>query len=698
MGYAELEKLVSAALARGRVRGLYEAMVRGLTGRERAIAEFEDYGSFRRKVREVKERSVEELEGLVEEFVRNAEARGARVHYAADAEDACNIILRIIEQSGGKKMVKSKSLTSEEIELNDRLEREGIEVLETDLGERIIQLAREKPSHLVFPAIHKTVGDVAELFSAEAGRKLEPEIGALLTYIRSRLRREFLDADVGLNGANVAIAELGAVVLETNEGNGRLVASLPRVQIVLVGIEKVVRTVEEALMLARSHAVAATGQRLTVYVSIMGGRMPLRDAEGRELHIVLLDNGRRRMREDPFFREALYCIRCGACMNVCAPYSVVGGHVFGHIYPGPIGIPWTANVHGLEKASFAHLCISCGLCKEVCPVEINIPMMIARVKEMEAEVHGFPRVNRVMMAYERFGGLASRLAPISNRAIRSRAVRWLMEKLLGLDRDVELPAFDRRTLRARLRSVRRRPENPVMKVALFPDFFYEYVRPDIAEGLIVLLQEAGVEVEVPPVKTSGYPLVAYGDLKGARRYAERNVRVLREYASKGYLIVSLEPTATYALKFVYPYLLRDRDSMVVSEMTVEALALLRDLLRSGRISLKPVSGRYGVHVPCHQRALSGAEHVTRLLSSAGAEVEVIGDGMCCGMAGTFGMKAGPIGRGLSLAMGERLFSMFKSRELDAIVTESSVCAIHLKEGTGMRVMHPLELLRFEVNR
>jgi len=204
MGYAELERAVSAALARGRVRGLYEAMVRGLTGRESAIAEFEDYGSFRRKVREVKERSVEELEELVREFVRNAEARGARVHYAADAEDACNIILRIIEQSGGKKMVKSKSLTSEEIELNDRLEREGIEVLETDLGERIIQQAREKPSHLVFPAMHKTVGDVAELFSAEAGKKLEPEIGALLTYIRSRLRREFLDADVGLNGANVA--------------------------------------------------------------------------------------------------------------------------------------------------------------------------------------------------------------------------------------------------------------------------------------------------------------------------------------------------------------------------------------------------------------------------------------------------------------------------------------------------------------
>ena len=162
--------------------------------------------------------------------------------------------------------------------------------------------------------------------------------------------------------------------------------------------------------------------------------------------------------------------------------------------------------------------------------------------------------------------------------------------------------------------------------------------------------------------------------------------------------MSLEPTATYALKFVYPYLLRDEDSKEVSERTVEAMALLRELLVSGRISVKPLTGRYGVHVPCHQWALSGATHLTWLLNAAGAESEVIGDGMCCGMAGTFGMKAGPIGRQLSVAMGERLFSMFRSREIDAIVTESSVCAIHLKAGTGMRVMHPLELLRFTVSR
>ncbi|MCS6787854.1 MAG: LUD domain-containing protein, partial [Aigarchaeota archaeon] len=354
-GLRALEQTVEESLSRGPVRGLYLAMMRGLLGRKRAASEIDDYERFRDEARRIKERSLEEMEELLTEFVRNAEARGAKVHFARDAVEANEIILRVASGARARLIVKSKSLTSEEIELNQYLESRGIEVVETDLGERIIQLAGERPSHLVFPAIHKSVSEVAELFSKEGGEKLDHDVRPILSYVRRRLRSQFLDADVGINGANVAIAELGAVVLETNEGNGRLTASLPRVQVVLMGIEKVVKTVEEALILARSHAVAATGQRLTTYVSIMGGRLPVSGEGGRELHIVLLDNGRRRMLDDPVFREALYCIRCGACMNVCSPYSVVGGHVFGHIYPGPIGIPWTANVHGLDRAEFAEL-------------------------------------------------------------------------------------------------------------------------------------------------------------------------------------------------------------------------------------------------------------------------------------------------------------------------------------------------------
>ncbi len=700
-GLKDLEEAVRSRLSEGPVKGLYSAMVRGLTGRAKAIQEIKDFEKFRSEVRSIKEESLRKLPQLLEMFVRNAERHGARIHYARDAAEANEIIFRIIKASGATGLVKSKSLTSEEIMLNERLEERGIEVVETDLGERIVQLARERPSHLVFPAIHKSREEVADLFSRESGVALSGDIKELLSYIRRRLRRYFVEARVGLNGANIGIAEIGAVVLETNEGNGRLVASIPEVQIVLLGVEKIVETVEEALLLARAHGVSATGQRVTTYVSMMAGRLPLSGSGGaRELHIVLLDNGRSRMLEDPYFREALYCIRCGACMNICAPYSVVGGHLFGHIYPGPIGIPWTANVHGVEKALFSHLCISCGLCREVCPALIEIPLMISRVKELLSESMGHPRVNKAMMMYERFAKYASSLAPLSNWFLHSRVIRYLLEKVVGLDRGVAIPEFRRDSLNHRFRKMRRPVSQPRGRVVIFTDIFANYSRPEIGEALIEALYSAGFEVEIPEQLSSGYPLVSYGDLEGARRYARRNVELLWPYVSRGYEVVSIEPTATYTLRHVYPYLLRgDGRAEELASHTREALGVLRELVDKGDLEVRCGRRvRYGIHVSCHQRGLSGADHITALARAAGLEFEVIEDGMCCGMGGTFGMKGGPVGRGLALAMGGRLFNLFTSSRVDAILTESSVCAIHLREGTGLEVLHPLEVLEFTAEK
>ncbi|MEM0482847.1 MAG: LUD domain-containing protein [Nitrososphaerota archaeon] len=695
--YSALEERVRRRLRQGPVRGLYAAMLRGLGGRAKAIAEMEDYEAFRSEARRIKGRSIERLSELVDVFTRNAEKRGARVYFARDGEEAVKIIAGIARSAQASLVAKSKSLTSEEILLNEGLQAEGLNVVETDLGERIIQLAREKPSHLVFPAIHKTIEDVSQLFSEEAHREVGSDIQEIMGYIRQRLREVFLTADIGLNGANVAVAETGAVVLETNEGNGRLTSSLPRVQIVLVGIEKIVETVEEALILARAHAVAATGQRLTTYVSIMAGRSPMAGDSSREMHIVLLDNGRSRMLGDEIFREALHCIRCGACMNVCAPYSVTGGHIFGHIYPGPIGIPWTANIHGIDKASFAHLCISCGLCKDVCPISINIPLMISRVKDLLASKYGHPKADRSMMRYEALGKLASPLAPLSNWVLKARVPRYLLEKLVGLDRTVPLPEFRRETFVKRFDRIKMEVPTPRARVALFLDFFPNYCRPEIAERLVKALQLAGVSVALPPQLTSGYPLIAYGDWDGAKKYAAKNVELLSSYVEQGYSIVSIEPTATYTLKNIYPYLLKgDERAEALAKNTVEALQVLRGLVSEGLLAVKASSEkRYGIHVPCHQRPLSGVENVLAFMRAAGLEAVVIEDGMCCGMAGTFGMKHGPIGRGLSKAMGARLFELFTSSGVDAVVTESSVCAIHLAEGTRMKVFHPLDILYFE---
>ncbi|GBC71744.1 Lactate utilization protein B [Candidatus Calditenuaceae archaeon HR02] len=695
--YSALEEVVRRRLRQGPVRGLYSAMRRGLEGRAKAIAEMGDYEAFRSEARRIKERSVARFSELVDTFTRNAEKRGAKVYFARDGEEAVKIIVRIARDAQARLVAKSKSLTSEEILLNDGLQAQGLNVIETDLGERIIQLAREKPSHLVFPAIHKTLEDVNLLFSEEARREISSDIREIMNYIRQRLREIFLTADIGFNGANVAIAEIGAVVLETNEGNGRMTSSLPRVQVVLVGIEKIVETVEEALILAGAHAVAATGQRLTTYVSIMAGRSPMAGDSSREMHIVLLDNGRSRMLSEDIFREALYCIRCGACMNVCAPYSVTGGHIFGHIYPGPIGIPWTANIHGLDEASFAHLCISCGLCKEVCPISINIPLMISRVKNLLASRYGYPKADKSMMRYETLGKLASQLAPVSNWFLKTRASRYLLEKLVGLDRTVPLPEFRRDTFVKRFNRVRVEVPTPRARVALFLDFFPNYCRPEIAESLVTALQLAGVKVELPPQLTSGYPLIAYGDWEGAKKYAARNVELLSSYVEQGYSIVSIEPTATYTLKNIYPYLLKDDGrAEALAKNTLEALQVLWGLVSEGLLTVRArFKKRYGIHVPCHQRPLSGVENVLALMREAGLEAVVIEDGMCCGMGGTFGLKRGPIGRELSKAMGARLFEFFNSGGVETIVTESSVCAIHLAEGANVEVFHPLDILCFE---
>ena len=301
------------------------------------------------------------------------------------------------------------------------------------------------------PAAHKSVEEIAQLVSRAVGKELPPEDQAILEAVRAYLRKLFLTADIGVTGANIGVAETGSIVIETNEGNGRLVTSLPKVHIVIIGMEKIVPKWEDATYLVKGHSASATGQNMTVYVSVITQHGPLAGStEGREYHVVILDNGRSKMRDDPWFSDALNCIRCGACMNICPTYGIAGGHTFGYIYPGPIGIPWTAEVHGLDKATFAHLCVSCGLCKEICPVDINIPMMIAKVKEEDIKKNGQLVVNDFFMASETLAKIASATAPVSNWILRRAATRTVMESLVGVDKRRTLPPFSRKRLRPRI--------------------------------------------------------------------------------------------------------------------------------------------------------------------------------------------------------------------------------------------------------
>ncbi len=703
--YPRLYEKISEALSdRKKSDLLLSCVKRGRDTRAAALAALPGGAAFRDDVRAAKERCIEEHPRLKQQFIDNARKRGVSVFEAKTGAEVVAYCLDLVRKHGARTLGKSKSLTTEEIELNYPLKNAGVDVVETDLGELIIQLVDEKPFHLVFPAVHKMAPDVAKIFAEVTGQEVADDIPSIMKVVRKYMRPVFLACDIGMTGANIGIAETGGICIETNEGNGRLVSSIGKCHICVIGMEKIVETVEDALLMIMAHPVSASGQLPTTYVTWMHGRSPLGEgdgADGRESHIIILDNGRTEMRDDPEMREALYCIRCGACMNICPTYGAVGGHTFGHIYPGPMGICWTAGVHGLEIAGdFAQLCVSCGLCKEICPAKINMPHMIAEIKHRDARTHGHTTVNRVMMAADRAAKVGSLTAPIANAALGSRPVRKLMEKSIGLSAERKLPPFSSTTFMQHFkRRTSRLQGEPVGRVVFFVDVYANYNNPELGLAAVDTLEDYGCEVIVPDQGVSGYPYLAYGNTDAARKIARHNVDKLVPLIKQGYDLVAIEPTAAYALAVSYPTLLRgNRDAELLAANTHELFEYLLGL--ENPAAQKPPADllagrRFGFHCPCHQRPLGAGRGAMAWVKSMGGEIELIETGTCCGMGGTFGLKAGLLGHQLATAVGEPLFKLFRESGVEAIVTESSVCTIQLAEGTQMKVYHPLELLHLQ---
>ncbi|HEV8436734.1 MAG TPA: LutB/LldF family L-lactate oxidation iron-sulfur protein [Methylomirabilota bacterium] len=350
--------------------------------RRDSFAGFPEGEALRDRARSIKEATLQKLDVYLGQLSDSVERLGGHVHWAATGEEARDIILGLCRDKGVKIAVKSKSMATEEIELNEALERAGVTPVETDLGEYIIQLAHEKPSHIIAPAIHKTKGQVAELISAVAGEQLAADPEVLTAAARIQLRQKFLEADMGISGANFAVAETGTLVLVTNEGNGRMVTSLPRIHVAVMGVEKVIPSMSDLMVFLAILARSATGQKLSSYTTLVRGPRQPGELDGpEELHLILMDNGRSRQIAGTL-REALYCLRCGACLNVCPVYRQIGGHAYGHTYPGPIGILLTAMLHGNESVKeLAHASSLCGACKDVCPVRIDIPRMLIELRE-----------------------------------------------------------------------------------------------------------------------------------------------------------------------------------------------------------------------------------------------------------------------------------------------------------------------------
>jgi len=367
------------------------AVVKGIRhfndARDRVAAEFPIMEELRDRARVIRLHSLRHLDRLLGQFADQVTALGGTVHFAADADEANRIVAEILQQSDSRLVVKSKSMVSEEIELNEHLESRGVEVVETDLGEYIIQLAEETPSHLVAPALHKSKEDVAELFTEKLGIPYDDDIHHMAATARTVLRDKFMEADLGISGANFVVAETGTLVIFTNEGNGRLCTSAPRIHIGITGMEKVIPSMQDLSVFIRLLPRSATGQRITSYLSMITGPRRSDDEDGpEEFHLILVDNGRSKMLADPALREALYCIRCGACLNICPVYQRVGGHAYGWVYPGPIGAVVSPMLIGLPQAKELPQASSlCGACREACPIKIDIPRMLLVLRKKTAE-------------------------------------------------------------------------------------------------------------------------------------------------------------------------------------------------------------------------------------------------------------------------------------------------------------------------
>ena len=429
---SEFRQKAAATLVDEKIQGnLLNLYTRFNRGRQRAADATPNWEELREQARAIRAHTIENLDYYLELTADNVSRSGGKVFFARDAEAASSYVLDLALARGVRKVIKGKSMVSEEMALADRLANAGIEAVETDLGEYIVQLAGEPPYHILAPAVHKSKEDIAELLHEKLGSPRHKEIRDLADEARRQLRSKFIEADMGITGANFLVAETGTLLLVTNEGNGRMCTSMPKVHVAVVGMERVVPSMEDLGVLLRLLIRSATGQPITSYVTTITGPRKDSDEDGpEELHVVIVDNGRSRMLADPDLREALNCIRCGACLNACPVYRKVGGHAYGWVYSGPIGAVVSPVLTGLPEAKdLPYASTLCGACREVCPVKINIPRMLLHLRKEVTEgartsdrnVSTFERLAmrgwRLTVANTFFMGLANRLARVAQRPL-----------------------------------------------------------------------------------------------------------------------------------------------------------------------------------------------------------------------------------------------------------------------------------------
>jgi len=691
-------------------------------GRYESTANLDDYDELKNEARAIKEDAIERLPELIDQVTEAVEANGGSVYVADDAADANRYMEEVVD---GRDVVKSKSMTSEEIEVNESLEARGGDVWETDLAEFVLQVADEAPSHIVAPAIHKSREEIATLFNEVFDPEEPLETAEELTrFAREYLGEKILDAEVGMTGANFVTADTGTLALVTSEGNARKCVQATDTHVAVAGVEKLVPSVEDLQPFVELIGRSGTGQDITSYISLFTppsdsptfGGNELESGDDREFHLVLIDNGRMEMREDDQLRETLYCIRCSACANSCANFQHVGGHAFGgETYSGGIATGWEAGVHGEDSAAeFNDLCTGCSRCVNQCPVNIDIPWINTVVRDRinrgedgdfdflvegltpDEEPGGVDLQKRLFGNFDTLAKLGSAFAPLSNWAARTGPARSLLERTLGVDSRRELPEFERESLVEwfEKRGPRVGRDEARRQVALYPDAYTNYVRTERGKAAVRVLEALDIRVDVPPAGESGRAPLSQGMVSTAQSNADAVYDALAPAIAAGHDVVVIEPSDLAMFHREYERLLPEDDYAALQEHSYELMEYVYGLLENGAdIDVLPGGGdeRIAYHSHCQQRTLDLEPYTVAVLEDCGFDVTT-SDVECCGMAGSFGYKSEYYE--LSVDVGETLVDEFTTEDTAdrTVVASGTSCLEQLDALLTRRPAHPVRLL------
>jgi iron-sulfur cluster protein len=654
-----------------------------------------------------KDEAMAHLEELLAQFTKNAEAKGTIVHVAKTAKEANEIIASIAKKAGVKRIIKSKSMTAEETHLNDHLEAQGLEVTETDLGEWIIQLRHEGPTHMVMPAIHLSRYQVADLFSDVTGAKQEVDIQKLVKVARRELRRKFVEADMGISGGNFAVAETGTVAICTNEGNGRLVTTLPRVHVALVGLDKLTISIHDALRVIRALPKNATGQAITSYVSWMSGAGECQaSADGKkEMHVVFLDNGRRALAKDPLFSQVLRCIRCGACANVCPVYRLVGGHQMGHIYIGAIGLILTYFYHGSEKAkNLVQNCINCGACKAVCAGGIDLPRLIKEVHARIQDEEGHPLQSsllaKVLQSRKLFHTLLRTAKSVQRPITGGTPYLRHLPMIFAKGQEFRaLPAIAETPFRDRFEAIKPKVSKPTLRVAIFSGCVQDFVYPEQAEAAVKVLGRHNVDVSFPMEQSCcGLPVQMMGERASSRSVAMQNINAF-DPASCDYILTMCASCASH-LKHGYPEILADDPVMaakakVFADKVIDFSSFVHDVLKVTSAEFAADGKKTTYHAPCHLcRGLGVTKAPRELMVTGGLDyIPCEEEDVCCGFGGTYSMKFPE----LSAELLKKKLANVQKTGAELLLTDCPGCIMQLRggleaKGSAIKVAHVAEAL------